>query len=79
VPDPVGPATEKSWFQRLRDGLSKTSSKLTTSLTTLFTHRKLDGETLEELEDILIQADFGVETSAKITAAIRSERYNKEI
>ncbi len=79
APDPAGPAPEKSWFQRLREGLSKTSSKLTTSLTTLFTHRKLDGDTLEELEDILIQADFGVETSAKITAAIRSGRYNKEI
>jgi fused signal recognition particle receptor len=75
----IEPPVKKSWFQRLREGLSKTSSKLTASLTTLFTHRKLDDDTLEELEDILIQSDFGVETSARITAAIRAGRYNKEI
>ncbi len=72
-------APRKSWFQRLKAGLSRTSSKLSGSLTTLFTHRKLDADTLEELEDILIQADFGIETASRITSALAANRYDKEI
>jgi fused signal recognition particle receptor len=68
-----------SWFQRLRQGLSKTSSRLTDGITGVFTKRKLDGETLEELEDLLIQADLGLDVSARVTAALRKSRYNSDI
>lgn len=73
------PAEKKGWFKRLSEGLTKTSSRLTTGITGLFTKRKLDDEMLEELEDLLIGADLGVETSSRITAALRKGRFDKEI
>jgi fused signal recognition particle receptor len=70
---------KKGWFQRLRDGLTKTSSKLSEGITGLFTKRKLDGATLEDLEDLLIQADLGIETAGRITSAISKGRFEKGI
>jgi fused signal recognition particle receptor len=68
-----------SWFGRLRDGLSRSSQKVTESISGLFTKRKLDAETLEQLEDALIEADLGVKVSADICARIAKDRYDKEI
>ncbi|KQR79211.1 hypothetical protein ASG25_18625 [Rhizobium sp. Leaf384] len=68
-----------TWFQRLRAGLSRTSSQLTGQITALFTKRKLDDATLEELEDLLIQADLGVETALRITDTLASERYGRDV
>lgn len=77
VPEPVQP--KRSWWRRLRDGLSRTSSALTTGISDLFTKRKLDAGTLEDLEDILIQADLGLATSARIAKAVGEGRYDKQI
>ncbi|WP_137129344.1 signal recognition particle-docking protein FtsY [Rhizobium sp. FY34] len=68
-----------TWFQRLKEGLSRTSSQLTGQITALFTKRKLDEATLEELEDLLIQADLGVETAMRIADTLSSERYGKDV
>lgn len=76
-PEPVQP--KRSWWRRLRDGLSRTSSALTTGISDLFTKRKLDAGTLEDLEDILIQADLGLATSARIAKAVGEGRYDKQI
>ncbi len=76
---PSEPPAKLSWFQRLTAGLKKTSSKLTEGITSVFTKRKLDATTLEELEDLLIQADLGVETSMRITEALAKGRYDKSI
>lgn len=76
---PSETAPRRRWFQRLREGLTKTSSRLTDGITGVFTKRKLDDETLEELEDILIQADLGLDVSARVTAALRKSRYNSDI
>jgi len=73
------PEKKSSWFQRLRDGLQKTSTRLSDGITAVFTKKKLDADTLEELEDLLIQADLGVETSMRITEAIAKGRYDKGI
>jgi len=74
------PAEEKlSWFQKLKRGLSRSSSALTDGITSIFTKRKLDASMLEELEDILIQADLGVDTAMAITDRLSDGRYNKEI
>jgi fused signal recognition particle receptor len=59
--------------------MRRTSSSLSESVTGLFTKRKLDDATLQELEDALIQADLGVPTAMRITEAISAGRYNKEI
>ncbi|QLF68814.1 signal recognition particle-docking protein FtsY [Peteryoungia desertarenae] len=76
---PVLEVQNLSWFQRLKAGLFRTSSQLTGQITALFTKRKLDEETLEELEDLLIQADLGVETALRVTDALASERYGKDV
>ncbi len=79
-PEPVAaPQPRLSWFQRLRNGLARTSSQLTGQIAALFTKRKLDDETLQDLEDLLIQADLGVETAMRVTDTLASERYGKDV
>ena len=76
---PPAGAPKASWFQRLRTGLSKTSSRLSDGITSIFSKRKLDAATLDDLEDLLIQADLGVETATAITDAIGKGRFEKGI
>ncbi|RDJ09626.1 signal recognition particle-docking protein FtsY [Rhizobium grahamii] len=78
-PAPLIPAPKLSWFQRLRAGLARTSSQLTGQIAALFTKRKLDDDTLQDLEDLLIQADLGVETAMRVTDTLASERYGKDV
>ena len=73
------PAPRQSWFQKLKSGLSRSSGALTEQIASVFTKRKLDEEALEELEDMLIRADLGADTAAKITDALRAGRFDKEI
>lgn len=75
------PAAETSggWFTRLRTGLSKSSSAITSGITGIFTQAKLDDATLEDLEDVLIQADLGVAMAMRITEEVSRGRYDKEI
>ena len=75
-PEPVQP---KGWLSRLTKGLSKSSKSITSSITSIFTKRKLDATTLEELEDVLIQADLGIAVSERIIKAVSAGRYDKEI
>lgn len=76
---PAAPAPKKKWWARLKDGLKRTSSTIGQRVGDLFTKRKLDAATLEELEDVLIQADLGVDTAARVTAALAKGRFDKEI
>ncbi|WP_333826042.1 signal recognition particle-docking protein FtsY [Pinisolibacter sp.] len=78
---PVEDAAPKktTWWQKLKTGLSRTSTALGSGISAIFTKRKLDDDTLDELEDILIQADLGLATATKITDALRRDRYDKEI
>ncbi|GJL94439.1 MAG: hypothetical protein DHS20C05_08440 [Hyphococcus sp.] len=74
------PEEKKSgWLSRLTQGLSKSSSKLTEGVSAIFTKRKLDDGTIEELEDLLITSDLGVPAAAQITTALAKDRYDKEI
>jgi fused signal recognition particle receptor len=67
------------WWQRLRGGLKRTSSSIGGAITDLVAKRKLDGEMVDEIEDVLIRADLGVETAGKIAAAVGEGRYDKTI
>lgn len=78
-PAPAADEPKRSWWTKLKTGLSRTSSSLTTGIGAIFTKRKLDAATLDELEDVLIQADLGLDTATKITETLRRERYDKEI
>jgi fused signal recognition particle receptor len=59
APPPVAPEQKKSWLTRLKTGLAKTSS----SLTTIFVGAKIDDALYEELESALLMADAGVEAT----------------
>ena len=66
------PAQPKGFFQRLKDGLSKTRNALSSGLdTVLSAFTKVDEDLLEELEEALIMADVGVETSLYIIGELR--------
>ncbi len=67
------------FFNRLKEGLSRSTSRITETLTTVFKKRRLDDEALEELEDLLIAADLGVDASARVIAAFRRSRFGKEV
>ena len=68
-----------SWLNKLGLGLKKSSARLTDGISGIFTKMKLDSQTLEELEELLISADMGVMTSAKIISSFGSKRQDKDI
>ncbi|MBX3531573.1 MAG: signal recognition particle-docking protein FtsY [Rhizobiaceae bacterium] len=78
---PVAPAepARKTWVQRLREGLSRSSRELTSGIAGVFTRRKLDDDTLEELEEVLIRADLGMETAIRVTGALSAGRFGRDI
>ena len=67
------------WFSRLKAGLSRSSSSLTAKIAGVVAKRRLDEATLEELEETLIAADLGVETSALLVKALAKDRYGREV
>lgn len=73
------PAEKKGWLGRLRAGLSRTSSRLSDGIGGIFTRRKLDDEALEELEELLITSDLGVETAGRLSAALAKTRFDTEV
>jgi len=67
------------FFNRLKEGLSRSTSRITETLTTVFKKRRLDDEALEELEDLLLSADLGVDAAARVIAAFRRTRFGTEV
>lgn len=68
-----------SFLQKLGLGLKKSSAKINRGLTDVFTKQKLDDATLEKLEEILIEADFGVHAAHKLIENFSKKRFEKEI
>jgi fused signal recognition particle receptor len=73
------PTERQGWFQRLRAGLTRTSDKLVGGIAALFTKKRLDDAILQELEDLLISADLGVATAARLTGNLAREKFDKEV
>ncbi|MEK9723358.1 MAG: signal recognition particle receptor subunit alpha, partial [Rhodospirillaceae bacterium] len=67
------------WLSRLKSGLSRSSEKIAGGITGLFTKRKLDQAALDELEDVLIAGDLGVETAARLSRSLANQRFDQEI
>jgi fused signal recognition particle receptor len=70
--------TGKTWWQRLTGGLRRTSSSIGDAITDLVTKRKLDAAAIDELEEVLIRADLGIDTAGRVAAAIAEGRYDKD-
>ncbi|TIP12679.1 signal recognition particle-docking protein FtsY [Mesorhizobium sp.] len=73
------PAPKRSWFQRMKEGLARSSRELSGNIAGVFTKRKLDEDTLQDLEDVLIRADLGMETALRITDSLAASRYGKDV
>jgi fused signal recognition particle receptor len=74
-----GEGQKAGWFARLKAGLSRSSGSLTEQIAGVVTRRRLDAETLEGLEEALITADLGVDTSAVLVKAVARDRFGKEV
>jgi fused signal recognition particle receptor len=70
---------QKSWWQRLTGGLKRSSSALGTAISDLLTKQKLDVATIEEIEDVLIRADLGIDTALRIAEALSEGHYDAAI
>jgi len=67
------------WFSRLKQGLARSSAKLSDGIAGIFTRRRLDDSTLGELEELLIGADLGVGLASEATETLRRTRFNQEV
>jgi fused signal recognition particle receptor len=67
------------WLGRLKAGLARSTNKLSDGLTTILVKRRLDARALEDLEELLIGADLGVATAAKLAAHLGKTRFDKDI
>lgn len=68
-----------SWFDKVKQSLTKSSSKINESINSLFIKKKLDQETLDELEELLIMSDLGIKTSQAIIKQLAKNKFEKEI
>jgi fused signal recognition particle receptor len=73
------PAEKQSWWQRLSGGLKRTSASIGGAVSDLVVKRKLDQAMLDDIEEVLIRADLGVDSAARIAAAVGEGRYDKSI
>lgn len=63
----------------MKEGLSRSTRAMSDGVTGIFTKRKLDEETLQDLEDLLITSDLGLDAASEITQAVAKDRYDKEV
>jgi fused signal recognition particle receptor len=70
---------KRGWLQRLKAGLARSSTRLAEGIGAIVARRRLDDETLAQLEELLIAADMGVGIAAEIVGNLRRTRFNQEI
>ncbi len=68
---------KKGWFQRLSEGLSRSSKQMTDQVVSTFVKEPLSEEALERLEEHLIESDLGPAASARIVERFRELRFGK--
>ena len=69
---------KRGWLQRLSEGLSRTSRQMGEQVGVL-TRRPLDQAQLDELEEMLIEADLGPKAAARIATAFGEQRFGKQV
>jgi fused signal recognition particle receptor len=70
---------KRGWLQRLKSGLARSSTRLSEGIGAIVSQRRLDDETLQQLEELLIAADMGVGIAAEVTSSLRRSRFNQEV
>jgi fused signal recognition particle receptor len=67
------------FFSRLKQGLTRSTQKLSESITSVVSKRRLDDEALDDLEEQLIAADLGTAVAARVIARFRRTRFGKDV
>ncbi|WP_371396378.1 signal recognition particle-docking protein FtsY [Fretibacter rubidus] len=71
--------SEGGFLDRMSTGLKKSTSRMSDSVSAIFTKRKLDDAAIEELEDLLISSDLGVGVATKVTTLLAKDKFDKEV
>ena len=85
--DPAQPGADEAsasaspggWLDRLRSGLSRSSTRLNEGINTIFLRRRLDTAALAELEELLIASDMGIGVAGEVVESLRRSRFNQEV
>ena len=67
-----------NFFKKLQESLKKTSEKFTKGIDEIFNKSKPQAEILQDIEDILIQADVGIGFVEEFRKNIANKKYSKE-
>ncbi len=78
-PPPEPEPQPQDVIDRMVEGLARSSSRLAEGVTAVFTKRRLDDETLDELEDLLVTSDIGARAAVRIRTGIARDRFGKDI
>jgi len=71
---------KRGWFARLTEGLTKSSKQMGDQIAQVFVSKEpLTQEKLDELEEMLIEADLGPHSAARITERFASEKFGKDV
>jgi fused signal recognition particle receptor len=73
------PPAKRGWFARLKEGLARTTERLTSGIARILTRKRLDDASLAELEELLIGADLGPSTSSQLVQALRRSHFEKDV
>ncbi|MBV9509268.1 MAG: signal recognition particle-docking protein FtsY [Caulobacteraceae bacterium] len=66
------------WFQRLTEGLTRSSRQLSETVVSAVAKKPLDQAMLDELEEMLIEADLGPRAAGRVTEAFAANRFGRE-
>jgi len=71
---------KRGWFSRLTEGLTRSSKQVSEQITQVFVAKEpLDQAKLDELEEMLIEADLGPHSAARITERFAAEKFGKNV
>lgn len=67
-----------NWFSKFTSGLKKTSDKVGSGISDIFTKRHVDSASLDELEEILLEADLGYQATSNIIQQFSAQKFSKD-
>jgi fused signal recognition particle receptor len=69
---------KKGWFKRLADGLTRSTRQMTEQVVAAIVKRPLDQAMLDDLEEMLIEADLGPAAAGRVAEAFGKARFGRE-
>ncbi|WP_037475128.1 signal recognition particle-docking protein FtsY [Shewanella sp. 38A_GOM-205m] len=78
-PEPQAKPVKEGFFARLKRGLMRTSENIGSGFIGLFRGKKIDDDLFEELEEQLLIADVGVETTSRLISSLTDHASRKQL